>query len=424
MIGESHRLIGSPGRVLLALSGGADSVALFHLLKALGPEAGFALHAAHVHHGLRAAADEEAGFVSDLCAAAGVPLVLSRVSVARTGSLEAAARAVRYEALEEARARCHCQVIALAHHADDQAETLLLHLLYGAGPGGLAGMREFSRGLWRPLLGVERGRLRRFLQANRFHWREDESNADPRFRRNAVRGRLMPVLRALSPTVVGQLGRTAGTLAVEEDYWEGFAADWLRLNASFDPPAPFLMAAPCEALHPAARRRVLRRFCESVGVVLDHAQTLRLDALLGVGPQRIDNLPGGGRALRTKERLFLLLPGSQAQPALGRLSEGPPAEAGAPSERFDAAQLEGAVLRRRQPGDRISPLGAGGSKPLNEYMTDRKIDRPLRDAWPLLCRGSEVLWVVGVGMAQTAAVTENTRQTRRLWYEGRLPGQI
>ncbi len=423
LIKASYQGIGRPGRVLLGLSGGADSVALFHLLRRLALDEGFALFAAHVHHGLREAADEEAQFVSDLCHSAGIRLAVKHVKVARQGSLEAAAREARYAALEEARQAFDCPVIALAHHADDQAETMMLHLLHGAGPTGLAGMRPFDRGLWRPLLELRKEKLTDFLKANGLSWREDESNLDTRHQRNAIRLQLMPLMQSMQPRLPEMLGRTADILRYEEDYWAGFTRDWLAAHASFGPPAPFLMLAPALALHEAARRRLLRALCQAAGLTLDHEQTLRLVSLLDEAAGAMCNLPGGAQALRTGERLFLLAPGISRPLPLGQLVEGGDTIS-VLSQRFDADLLQGATLRYRQPGDRIAPLGAGGSLRLSEYMIDRKIDRPLRDSWPLLCLGSQVLWVIGVGMAQTAAVSDSTRQVRRLSYRGALPGQI
>ncbi|MHC1785477.1 MAG: tRNA lysidine(34) synthetase TilS [Christensenellales bacterium] len=420
----SYGEIGSPGRLLLGLSGGADSVALLHLLSALARESGCALICVHVHHGLRAAADAEADFVVALCREMGIPLMVKRVTVSEQGSVEAAAREARYRAFSQAMQEADCRVIALAHHADDQAETLMLHLMHGSGPGGMAGMSKFSQGIWRPLLAVRRDDLRAYLEANHLSWREDESNADTDHLRNAIRHKLMPIMREMSPAAVGSLGRTAAILRDEEDYWEDLSSSWLWRHAAFGPPCSFLLIAPWLDLHPAARRRILRAWCLKNGVALDYRQTLRLQALAEQPSRTIGNLPGQARALLTNGRLYLLKAGPAARLPLGKLVDAWDAAADAPMASFDAGRCAGALLRYRRSGDRISPLGAGGSQKLREYMIDHKIDQPLRDSWPLLCRGDEVLWVIGVGMGQTAAIGEDTREIKGLRYLGKLPGEL
>ncbi|MGI6654740.1 MAG: tRNA lysidine(34) synthetase TilS [Christensenellales bacterium] len=156
----SYAAVGRPGRVLLALSGGVDSVVLLHALVSLRKLEGFVLSAVHVHHGLRAEADADAEFVQVLCAQLDVKVVVVRVQVG-PGNLEAEARDARYRVLHAQAQQEDADVIALAHHADDQVETILMHWMRGAGGQGLAGMRELSGNLWRPLLTLPRAHLER-----------------------------------------------------------------------------------------------------------------------------------------------------------------------------------------------------------------------------------------------------------------------
>jgi tRNA(Ile)-lysidine synthase len=199
-------------RVAVALSGGRDSMTLLEVLANLASELPCAISAAHVHHGLSPHADAWAAFCTAECAARGVPLAVHRVEVARGGgrSLEATARAARYAAL----ATVEADVIALAHHADDQAETLLLQLLRGAGPTGLAAMPEHRTPpagptLLRPFLSLPRIATEAYARARGLKWIDDESNADESVKRNFIRQQVAPRLAAAFPGYPATLGRAA-----------------------------------------------------------------------------------------------------------------------------------------------------------------------------------------------------------------------
>jgi tRNA(Ile)-lysidine synthase len=203
-----------PGqRLLLAYSGGLDSTVLLHLLSALGSGLGFELQAMHVHHGLSPNADDWARFCERTCERHGIPIRVVRVSVVTDcgSGIEAAARHARYQALFEADA----DLIVLAHHQDDQAETLLLQLLRGAGVRGLSAMPmlDRERRLLRPLLDVSRTELGRYAERHGLEWIEDESNQDRRYDRNFLRHALMPLLEERFQGVGKVLARTAGIMA-------------------------------------------------------------------------------------------------------------------------------------------------------------------------------------------------------------------
>lgn len=203
-----------PGQqLLLAYSGGLDSCVLLHLLVQLRSELGFDLHALHVHHGLSPNANDWVQFCEKTCAALDVPLRVVRVDVAvdKGTGIEAAARHARYQALFESEA----DFIVLAHHQDDQAETLLLQLLRGAGVKGLAAMAmvDPERRLLRPLLDISRGELLQYAAARGLDWIEDESNLDRRYDRNYLRHELMPLIEARFKSASKVLARTAGHMA-------------------------------------------------------------------------------------------------------------------------------------------------------------------------------------------------------------------
>lgn len=413
------------GNILAGLSGGADSVALLLSLNALKEEYSFGLSAVYVNHGLREAAAEEEAFCQALCGRLGVPCYVERVRVPDIGSPEAAAREARYEAFSRIMMASRSDFLALAHHANDQAETVLLHLMYGAGMDGLGGMRELRPPVWRPLLNVERGAIRDALRELGQPWREDESNRDTSLTRNAIRASVLPPMEAVFPRAVQSIGRTAEILREENDCLSGLSKDWLAARAATGE-WPFLPTEALTSLHPALRRRVLRDYAATLGLSLEFQHVQALQTLLDGQPGGIDNLPEGWRALRTKTRLHFLSPTPakhDLQPDALRVLPyaGDPGD-GRRRQAVPERLLRTAILRTRRSGDRISPFGMNGSMKLKDYFIARGVDQPFRDGWPLLCAGGEVLWVIGVGASERLRA-EGGEPCRTLEYIGRLPDE-
>ncbi len=410
--------------MLAGVSGGADSVCLACLLRELSARQGFRLTAVHVNHGLRSASQEDEDYVRALCERWRIELIVRRVTVPRMGNLEANAREARYRAFDQAMEESGADCLALAHHMDDQAETLLMRLMRASGPTGLSAMKEVSGAVWRPLLSVRRREIEAFLVAKGLSWREDESNRDERYTRNFIRQSLMPMVEERFPAAVRNMAAVSRILSDEEDYWRGFCESWLHEYACMEPSGPFIKLDKFDTLHTAVRRRLLRAFCASAGISAGREQLERLEGL-AVGTERrgFENLPGEVRAMKTGLRLHLL-PKAPGETVIGRLAETHETEAGNRRiETFDAAQLEGAGLRLREEGDVIRPLGMVGSQSLSDYLINRGVDRPWRDRWPVLAAGKQILWVPGLGMAQTAAVGQATEKRVTLRYLGRLPDE-
>lgn len=414
-------------KLLVALSGGADSVALLALLRAAG-ECGLA--AAHFEHGIRGEASRaDADFCRDLCAKWKVEYFEARADVPaearrRGQGLETTARELRYAFLRETRLRAGADYIALGHHMDDQAETVLMHLLRGAGSGGMRGMQPLAGDLFRPLLGLRKRELVAYLQENGIPWREDATNASGGTPRNLLRLKGLPALETAYPQAVPAIARQAALARDEDDYMLQAAREWLRAHLQRGPYGLLLSADP--AVHPAVFRRAVRLALDGIP---DFAET---EALLGLmrAPRGRLALSGGRRAERTASGLYLL-PATPLQPPEAALNipgttelagicrvvaepwNGPPLRENGPVQTLDRAALAGAVLRTRRKGDRIRPLGLGGEKLLSDYLTDRRVDRPLRDVLPLLARGGQILWAVGIGIAAEAALRPG-RQGARL----------
>ncbi|MBE5803463.1 MAG: tRNA lysidine(34) synthetase TilS [Clostridiales bacterium] len=391
-----------PKRLIIGLSGGADSVALAHLLLEQREAQGLELSAVHVNHGLRGeASDDDEAFVRDLCARWDLPLDVYRAQPPEHPG-EDWARQTRYAFYRQAVAQRQADAVALAHHRDDQAETLLLHLLRGAGLTGLTGMPEDGEVLGvrviRPLLGCSRRQLREILAQAGLAWREDESNQDTRYLRNALRHELLPLMERLAPGAAQRMAATAELLGEENAVLEQLARRalndgeaWLPLDTLKDVP-------------PGLRPRMLRIWWQRYAGDamqergLSRRQTEQLAQLVEAPVGSRCNLPGGCHGYRGWTHLHLLgrettKPGVTLQILEG--AEGP--GDGKTSQAMPGELLEGCVVRTRQPGDWIRPYGQAGRQSLQDYMTNKRVDAPFRDAVPLLCRGNEVLLAAGIG---------------------------
>jgi tRNA(Ile)-lysidine synthase len=267
--------------VLVGFSGGLDSTVLLHLLAGSAQVRATGLRAVHVHHGLHREADAWAAHAREVCATFDVPLSVAGVEVRRDSGhgLEGAARTARLAAF--ARALQRGEVLALAHHRDDQAETFLMRALRASGPDGLAAMRPwrpFAQGrLWRPLLDIPRAALLEYARRHGLHWIEDDSNADTSLDRNFLRQRVLPSLRERWPQVDAAFARVASLQAESVDLLEAEDARALATARTADPNA--LRLAPLLALPPARRARVLRRWIA----------ILELPSLPGEGIVRIES---------------------------------------------------------------------------------------------------------------------------------------
>ena len=450
-----------PGdRVLVAVSGGADSLALLHALAVGWDELGVEVVAAHVHHGMRgAAADEDVEFLQAHCAEWGVPLevryadVPARAEATRV-SVEEAGRDARYEALTEVAALHSCGKVATAHHADDQAETILLHLFRGAGLDGLAGMparRPLSSApqpeLIRPLLGVRRAELEAYCQAHDLEPRLDVTNLDLRYRRNQVRKELLPALVAFDPAIVPHLLRLADQAREEGELFRGEAAAVLRaahvpapslpIPLPTGPRLPRLATGTLLAAPAALRRRALKLALRQAGgfaLELDALLLERLGELLQAESGAID-LPGCSIRVRHAEGILqfeaedrslpapveVTLPGRTSADPFGLVLEAAlvqrPDHLRLPMDQaiVDAAALRPPFqLRAPQPGERLRPLNAPGTRLLSDLFIDRKIPRPYRAGWPVLCDSEGIVWVPGLAVAHRVRVTEETERLLHL----------
>lgn len=409
-------------RLLVALSGGADSVALLHLLADARESMHLALVAAHIDHCIRG--DEsraDAEFCREMCQALNIEFHLRRIDVpaaarASGEGLETAARRLRYEALRQCKCESQCDFIALAHHLDDQAETVLMHLLRGCGSEGIGGMREIDGDLYRPLLNVPKSALTQFLTERSIPWREDRTNAEAFTPRNALRLHALPILEEIYPSAAAAIGRYAEAAQCDNRLLESLAERFLAEHLECGPYGTRIVRP--ETADEAVLRRCIRRIC---GAELSHEKLLELIALGKKNRGKLE-ISKTMLAERTPNALYFLpkervlpepvpLQNGASLEGLGRISirEGraEPIRGEPFRQMMRRDAFENAVLRTRRDGDHIRPLGCG-DRLLSDYLTDKKIDRPLRDSLPLIAVGNRVLWVVGAGIAEEAKITSSS----------------
>lgn len=425
-------------RVLIGLSGGADSVALLMALLPDILDGRLQAEAVHVNHGLRGSASEgDEQFCRKLCEREGIRLTVYRAELNGRKD-EASAREARYAAFRSRYAEYGADALALAHHADDQAETFLMRLLRGAGPDGLACMKEEETSgdirILRPMLSLRREEIRAALRADGIAWREDESNLDPSFLRNRIRLELIPAMNRISGTAVEKICAAAALSGEDNRTLYTQACGILNRIST----GRVLNAQALAEVPSALRRRVLRLWWQDQGPALkEHAlsmaQTEAFERLLFADKGKI-NLPGEMHAVRNGKYLFLTgreapppeavrVTGSETVFGSYRLTETASEENpgdGKRTQEVPEGFTDGCVVRTRQPGDIIRPFGSSGSRKLQDYLTDRRIAEPFRDRIPLLCRDREVLLVCGVGAGNIPRRTPNTPSVRLTWH-GEMP---
>ncbi|HYG56971.1 MAG TPA: tRNA lysidine(34) synthetase TilS [Symbiobacteriaceae bacterium] len=421
-----HRMLSQGDRVIVAVSGGPDSVALLHVLHSLAPALGLALHIFHMDHGLRGESSaQDAQYVQSLADSLGHPCSVvtlpARQLKSQPGSLQANARSARYEAMEALAARTGANRVALGHNRDDQAETVLMRFLRGTGTRGLAGIppvRDAGAVAYvRPLLEVSRAEIEQYCRDHELSPRHDPSNSEPTYLRNRLRLELLPHLaQTYNPTVAQNLAQLAAIMREEDQLLDTMAMEALRQCRV--PGEGVALAGNVLRNEPLAlARRVVRLAARealaapvdlglpAVDQVLDAAsrregsQSLHLPHGLQVtveyGICRFHRTAGPSPI---PEAWPVSLTGATALGELGLQVDALPAgnPAGPFEAAFDLDRLPGPLsIRFRQEGDRIWPTGMEGSKKLQDLLVDAKVPRRLRDRIPLLVSGDEILWIIG-----------------------------
>ena len=408
--------------LLVAVSGGVDSVVLLHALCSVAGSLNLSLQVAHLDHQIRSESSTDADFVRDLCVQWELPCHIEACAVpalAEQGklSLEMAGRQARREFLQRVAKQTDAERIVLAHHQDDQVETFLLRLLRGSGQSGLAAMRVHQGIWWRPLMSCSREQILGYARRHKLTWVEDESNRDPVFLRNRLRTQIIPQLRDINPRIDNHIAGLTQQFQSEEDYWQELIVqkfadlvlsceDGLRLSR------PLLLAQ-----HPALRMRLLREALRRLRGDLQKIESVHLRAVEGLlAGERVQaqlDLPGCWVARRydtlwlrdgapeelSPFDLSLPVPGERELPD-GRvlrtcLQDEQEGESANVAEFCFAELAQPLRIRCWRAGDRFEPQGMAGHKKLKHFFADNRVEREDRLSTPLLVSENTILWVVG-----------------------------
>jgi tRNA(Ile)-lysidine synthase len=405
----------SGSRILIGLSGGVDSIVLLDLLHRLAARRRLILTALHVNHQLQHGAAAWASFCRRVCREAQVPLRVTKVDVARGNSVEGAARLARYQALLEQPA----DYIALAHNQDDQAETVLLHLLRGAGIRGLAGMRVVSdpplaaRGtvrLLRPLLDVPRSAIERYAEHRKLEWIEDPSNASIDFNRNFLRAEILPRIAQRFPSYRVALARAARHAAEAACMLDDIA----HIDMSGGVSAASLDVAALRALAPSRAKNALSAFLRRHGIEIPSTQRIE-EALRQVLAARADAglcIDFGAKQLRRHGAAVVVVDARKAPQPLDRAWHGEAelelSELGgtlrmkrARGGGISAARLRAALvtIRARSGGERLRPNATGPTRTIKNLMQEARMPAWERDRVPFIYCGDELVCVPGLAIA-------------------------
>lgn len=445
---DAYTMLPLGSRVIVAVSGGPDSMALLAILNRLRRQHALTLMVAHVNHQLRRQeAERDEAFVERQAGLLGLPFYRSRVDVKSfqqtTGlSPQHAARQLRYAFFQTLRQAVDATHVALGHTSDDQAETLLIRLLRGAGPGGLAGIPPKRHPFVRPLITSCRDDIMAFLEAASVPWLVDRSNTQRTYLRNQLRLELLPVLKQYNPRIVTRLNELAGMIQADNDVLEKQVEHVSQQVLRWLSPGRVVVrCARYQSAPLALQRRLLRRLVNDLHpqpemVGFRHIEALRQFILSHVVGKRL-TLPGGIMAEHQACEVFMWHPQQATLPSGGYLLSRPGvvcipmlnlrlwADHAVPRPTIlesadDCAYLDGEridgplVIRFFQPGDRFHPMGAPGRKKLKDFFIDHKIPRAQRPYVPLVVSGREIVWVVGHRIAEAYKVRPDTQSVLRL----------
>ena len=412
-------LVGERSSGVALCSGGADSSALLAgLARACGPGRVLALH---LNYGLRPDSAEDERSCRQLCERVGVELIVERPELPAQGNLQALARDARYAAAQTLRSERGLDWIATGHTRSDLAETVVYRLATSPGRRALLGLAPRRGVVVRPLLGLGRERVRELAEEAGLPFRDDPSNAEPRFARNRIRNEVMPVLGEVGPAAEETITETQAELREESEALERLAAEVIRSAGSAG--AVAIAADALAGLDPAIRRLALRQLAERAAgapVALGRERSAAIWRLAQEPEGGVVQL-GGGLEARIEHgqvrfaigpdaappEASLTVPGScrfGAWEVRAELREAPAPAPGAAEATLDPATLARTlVVRPWRDGDRMRPLGLGGTKSLQDLFTDRKVPRSLRRTLPVVTSGGRIAWIAGVAVSEEFA---------------------
>lgn len=431
--------------ILVALSGGPDSVALLHLAKDAATLFGYTIAAAHVNYGLRGKeSDKDEEFCAEMCKKLEIKLHVKHASKRemKGGNLQDQARRIRYDFFQSLCDLHRFTHIATGHNQSDNVETILMNLCRGSGTFGLTGISQRSGRIIRPLLDFTRHDIEEYLASNKIKYRIDRSNLEGKYTRNKVRQRVTPILQEVfGESVFDNISRSSRIFLEHEEYLRSVAKKHLKRDATVTPFGKIVIdLARFRRYHILLKRLMLAMCFEQITGSLqgfDLAASERLLSLIkgnaGVCDLKANlfaEIANDHLCIYRKERhnpmyKVSIVQGTELEIfSLTLLAEKMSIENVDEKELrkgrnrrvyLDGRKLGSALtVRNLRVGDRFAPLGMTGSRRLSDFFSDRKIDRPLREEIPLLVRGDKVAWVVGYEIADWAKITNDTTEVLKL----------
>ena len=445
---EQWHMVPENKKILVGFSGGADSLCLMEILRELIPLYGLSLYAVHVHHGLRGEnADRDAAFVEAYCQSYGIPCRIFRVSAAKEArekkiSVEEAGRNLRYRIFAEMKEEWGAGAIAVAHHQNDQAETVLFQMARGSGLTGAGGIRPMNDGIIRPLLCVSKKEILSYLEQKKMTWQEDESNADTTYTRNCIRHEILPLLEEkINSGAVDHIAELALLLQQTEEYLRTVEDTVWNKIVQKRRDGIFLSETLLEEPELFHQRLILRAVEEQIGgrkdVTGEHIRSVKGLFFASCGKQIC--LPDGITAWKEKEGicigrqsdtegsdeiLELTAPGcfsfeNNRIELCIKLQNTAKIPENTYTKWFDYDKIKNRLmLRRRRPEDIITIDDAGHHKKLNRFLIDRKIPQHIRDSLWILADGSSVVWLIGERIGAEYKVTEETQRILEITITG------
>lgn len=436
---KKYSMLHQGDSVLIGLSGGPDSICLSAILDELKDNFNLSLQALYVNHGLRPEENKkEEAFCREFCGALGIKFYIEYADVreyaeAKRLNLQEAARELRYGLFEKVSLRENAGKIAMAHNADDQAETVIMRLIRGSGRKGLSGMPPVRGKIIRPFIDIQRAEIEGYLKARGISFVTDSSNLKTDYLRNRLRMDILPLLKAENPSFTESICRAAEILRDEDQYLQTAATKaMMRLITRKSDKSIELFLIPLMNINKAILRRVLRRALSEIGagtgIGLVHIDGI-IDLVHNCKSGDSINLPKGIRAIKNYSTLVLTkdiqtgiktkhieIPGKTICGETGlmltaRLSDSPEKNDGKTAALFDYERLALPLqVRSRRDGDYFYPAGFGKRKKLQDFLVDLKVPREMRDSVPVVVSGEDIIWVAGYRMDGRFAAGEGTRK--------------